>query len=69
MKKRLLAVAAILLLLAGLIPVTAGVAELGLIGPQYVNTANGKGLYMRTGPSKNYEIITTIPFGAQVDSY
>ena len=69
MKKRLLSIVAILLLLAGLLPVSAGVAELGLIGPQYVNTANGKGLYMRTGPSKNYDIITSIPFGAQVDSY
>ena len=68
MKKRLLSIAAILLLLAGLLP-AVGVAEMGLIGPQYVNTANGKGLYMRSGPSKNYEIITTIPFGAEVDSY
>lgn len=64
MTKRILVI--IMALVLGLTPLVSASA---MIGPQYVNTANGKGLYMRTGPSKDYDIIITIPFGAQVDSY
>lgn len=66
MFKRILPILMVALLLVGMLPVVGASA---LIGPQYVDTANGKGLYMRTGPSKDYDIITTIPFGAMVDSY
>ena len=66
MKKRLISIITLVLLLATLLPIVSAGA---MIGPQYVSTSNGKGLYMRTGPSKNDAIIVTIPYGAQVDSY
>ena len=37
-----------------------------MIGPQYVSTANGKGLNLRSGPSKNYDVLVTIPFGTEL---
>ena len=66
MKKRVLCVLVLVLMLTSLIPLMSASA---LIGPQYVSTSNGKGVHMRTGPSKNNEVIITIPYGAQVDSY
>ena len=66
MKRRVISAVVLVLILATMLPVMGASA---LIGPQYVNTANGKGLYMREGPSKNAAIILTIPFGACVDSY
>lgn len=66
MKKRLLAFLTVVLLLGSMLPVISASA---LIGPQYVSTSNGKGVHLRTGPSKNDKIITTIPYGAQVNSY
>lgn len=65
MKNRILSVMVLLLLLATMLPIVSASA---LIGPQYVSTSNGKGLYLRSGPSKNDEILTTIPYGARVDS-
>lgn len=32
----------------------------------YVQTANGKGLYLRTGPTKDASVQTSIPYGAQL---
>ncbi|MDD3213129.1 MAG: SH3 domain-containing protein [Eubacteriales bacterium] len=65
MKKRTLSVLVLVLLLVSMLPVVSASA---LIGPQYVSTGNGKGLYLRSGPSKDYDILTSIPYGAQVDS-
>ena len=65
MKKRVLSVLLLMLLLATMVPVISASA---LIGPQYVSTSNGKGVYLRSGPSKDDSILTTIPYGAQVDS-
>jgi len=65
MKKRVLSMLVLLLLLVSLLPVVSASA---LIGPQYVSTSNGKGLYLRSGPSKDYSILTTIPYAAQLDS-
>lgn len=66
MKKRVLSILVLAMVLATMIPVMSASA---LIGPQYVSTSNGKGVHMRTGPSKNDPIIMTIPFGARVDTY
>ncbi|MDD3337066.1 MAG: SH3 domain-containing protein [Eubacteriales bacterium] len=66
MNKRLSAVLLLTVLLVGMLPLSVSSA---LIGPQYVSTANGKGLYLRSGPSKDYDILVTIPYGAMVDSY
>lgn len=66
MRKRMISILALVLLLTSLLPVVGASA---LIGPQYVNTSNGKGVNLRVGPSKGDEILTTIPFGAMVDSY
>jgi len=65
MKKRILSVLLLMLLLATVVPVISASA---LIGPQYISTGNGKGLYLRSGPSKDDSILTTIPYGAKVDS-
>ena len=65
MNKRVLSVLLLLLLLATMVPVISASA---LIGPQYISTSNGKGVYLRSGPSKDDSILTTIPYGAQVDS-
>lgn len=65
MKNRILSVMVLLLLLTTMLPIVSASA---LIGPQYVSTSNGKGLYLRSGPSKNDEILTTIPYAARVDS-
>lgn len=66
MSKRLIALVSVVMLITALLPLTGATA---LIGPQYVSTANGKGLYLRTAPSTSADIILTIPFGAMVDSY
>jgi mannosyl-glycoprotein endo-beta-N-acetylglucosaminidase len=63
MKKRVLAVLVLVLLLATILPVISASA---VIGPQYVYTSNGKGLNLRSGPSKDYEILTTIPYGTEL---
>lgn len=65
MKKRVLCIMVILLLMQAVLPVISASA---LIGPQYVSTSNGKGVYLRSGPSKEDSILTSIPYGAQVDS-
>ena len=65
MNKRVLSVLLLLLLLATMVPVISASA---LIGPQYISTSNGKGVYLRSGPSKDDSILTTIPYGAKVDS-
>ncbi len=65
MKNRMLSVMVLLLLLVTMLPIVSASA---LIGPQYVSTSNGKGLYLRSGPTKNDEILTTIPYAARVDS-
>lgn len=65
MKKRALSVLILVLLLASMLPLVSASA---LIGPQYVSTDNGKGLYLRSGPTKDYDILTTIPYAARVDS-
>jgi uncharacterized protein YraI len=65
MKKRVLSIMVLLLLLVSLLPVVGASA---LIGPQYVSTSNGKGLCLRAGPSKNYKVLATIPYGAKLDS-
>lgn len=65
MKKRVLISFVLVMLLVSMIPIMSASA---LIGPQYVSTSNGKGLYMRTGPSKDFDIVTTIPYAAMVDS-
>lgn len=66
MTKRAISILALVMVLATLLPITGATA---LIGPQYVNTANGKGVHLRSGPSKNDPILMTIPYGARVDSY
>jgi len=65
MNKRVLSVLLLLLLLATMVPVISASA---LIGPQYISTSNGKGLFLRSGPSKDDSVLTTIPYGAQIDS-
>lgn len=39
------------------------------VSHRYVNTANGKGLNMRSGAGKNYDAVCTIPYGAEVMLY
>ncbi len=65
MNKRVLSFLVLLLLLATMVPIVSASA---LIGPQYISTSNGKGLYLRSGPSKDDSILTTMPYGVQVDS-
>jgi len=65
MKNRILVYLLLVMLLVSMFPIVSASA---LIGPQYVSTSNGKGLYMRSGPSKDFDIITTIPYAAQLDS-
>ena len=66
MKKRWVLLLALVLTIGSVLPLQSAAA---LIGPQYVSTSNGKGVNLRTGPSKDCEILTSIPFGAMVDSY
>ena len=65
MKKRILITFVLVMLLVSMIPVMSASA---LIGPQYVSTSNGKGLYMRSGPSKDFDVVTTIPYAAMLSS-
>ena len=65
MKKRVIAALILAMLLVSMLPIISASA---LIGPQYVSTSNGKGLHLRTGPSKDFDIITTIPYGAMMGS-
>jgi uncharacterized protein YraI len=65
MKKRILIALILVLLLVSMLPIMGASA---LIGPQYVSTSNGKGLNMRSGPSKDFSVVTTIPYGAMMDS-
>ncbi len=65
MKKRVLISFVLVMLLVSMIPIMSASA---LIGPQYVSTSNGKGLYMRSGPSKDFDVVTTIPYAAMMDS-
>ena len=64
MKKRLISLGVAVLLLA-MIVAPLGTAS-ALTWGGYVNTSNGKGLYLRSDPSTNGSIILTIPFGAWV---
>jgi uncharacterized protein YraI len=64
MKKRIVLSFVVILLVASMLPLISASA---LIGPQYVSTENGKGLYMRSGPSKDFAIIITIPNAAMLD--
>ncbi len=66
MKKRWVLLLALVLALGCVLPLQSAAA---VIGPQYVNTSNGKGVNLRTGPSKDCDILTSIPYGAMVDSY
>ena len=66
MTKRHISLLLVITLLLGIVVVTTATA---LIGPQYVYTANGKGLYMRSAPSRDASVVTSIPYGAMVDSY
>lgn len=67
MKKRVLSILiAALLLVTLMLPVFTASA---LIAPQYVKTGNGKSLNLRYGPSKDFDVVTKIPYGAQVSSY
>ena len=53
MRKMLLVTLAVMLAFLPVLTATA------LIGPQYVNTANGKGVNLREGPSKDYAVIAS----------
>ena len=64
MKKRILIGLMLAVMLASMLPIMGASA---LIGPQYVSTSNGKGLNMRSGPSKDYSVVTSIPYGAMMD--
>ena len=67
MKKRVLSMfIAAMLLVTLMVPAFTASA---MIGPQYVKTSNGKALNMRFGPSKDFDIVIKIPYGAQVSSY
>lgn len=64
MTKRIITlVIATLLLTMMIVPLTAT----ALTWSAYVNTANGKGLNLRTGPSTESSILTSIPYGASVN--
>lgn len=65
MKNRILIALILVMLLVSMLPIMGASA---LIGPQYISTSNGKGLYMRSGPSKDFSVVTTIPYGAMMDS-
>ncbi len=65
MKNRILVYLVLVMLLVSMFPVMSASA---LIGPQYVSTSNGKGLNMRSGPSKDFDVVTTIPYAAQLSS-
>lgn len=66
MKRSVTILLVLTMLMTALLPVMGASA---MIAPQYVYTSNGKGLNIRSGPSKDYEVIGSIPYGAMVDSY
>ena len=64
MKNRALAVLLAVVMVAILLPVTQAFAS----STMYVSTSNGKSLNLRDYPSKDGNVITSIPYGAKVDS-
>jgi uncharacterized protein YraI len=62
MKKRALAILFAFVLVVSLFPTVAALAS----STMYVSTSNGKALNMRDYPSKDGNVITTIPYGAKV---
>lgn len=65
MKKRVTALLVAMILTISIIPISAS----ALTASMYVYTSNGKSLNMRSYPSMDAEIVTTIPYGAIVDVY
>lgn len=63
MKKRAFAWIFALLLVAGMLPTVSAMA----LTTMYVNTSNGKSLNIRDYPSKDGNIISSIPYGKAVD--
>lgn len=66
MTKRAISVLVLILILAMMLPVVGASA---MIGPQYVYTSNGKSLNIRSGPSKDYQVVGSIPYGVMADSF
>lgn len=62
MKNRALAVLLAVIMVAVLLPVTQAFAS----STMYVSTSNGKSLNLRDYPSKDGNVITTIPYAAKV---
>ncbi|MDD3410740.1 MAG: SH3 domain-containing protein [Eubacteriales bacterium] len=65
MKKRAFTLLLVLALLTACIPLSAS----ALTASMYVYTSNGKSLNMRSYPSMDADIVTTLPYGAIVDVY